>query len=50
MGLNSADIHSFHDLGETFVKQYKYNLEMAPDRDQLRSMAQKDKESFKEYV
>ena len=23
---------------------------MAPDRDQLRAMAQKDKESFKEYV
>ena len=31
MGLNNADIHSFHDLGEAFVKQYTYNLEMDPD-------------------
>ncbi|PNX82497.1 coatomer subunit zeta-3, partial [Trifolium pratense] len=38
------------DLGEAFVRQYKYNLDMAPDRDQLRAMAQKDKETFKEYA
>ncbi|KAI5396379.1 hypothetical protein KIW84_062545 [Lathyrus oleraceus] len=35
---------------EAFVKQYKYNVEMAPDRDQLRSLSQKDKETFKEYA
>ncbi|KAI5396117.1 hypothetical protein KIW84_062351 [Lathyrus oleraceus] len=39
MGLNSASIHTFNDLGEDFVKQYKYNVDMAPDRDQLRSMS-----------
>jgi hypothetical protein len=32
------------------MKQYKYNLDMAPDRDQLRAMSQKDKETFKEYA
>jgi hypothetical protein len=37
-------------LGEAFVKQYKYNIDMAPDRDQLRSLSRKDKETFKEYV
>jgi hypothetical protein len=50
MSLDSANIRSFNDLGEAFVKQYKYNVDMAPDRDQLRSMSQKDKESFKEYA
>ena len=50
MGLDSASIRTFNDLGEAFVKQYKYNVDMVPDRDQLRSMSQKDKERFKEYA
>ncbi|GAU10658.1 hypothetical protein TSUD_419880, partial [Trifolium subterraneum] len=50
MGLDSSKIETFNDLGEAFVRQYKYNLDMAPDRDQLRGMSQKDKESFKEYA
>jgi len=33
MGLKSANIRSFNDLGEAFVKKYKYNVDMAPDRD-----------------
>ncbi|GAU38952.1 hypothetical protein TSUD_363910 [Trifolium subterraneum] len=49
-GLDGAKIQTFNDLGEAFVRQYKYNLDMAPDRDQLRGMSQKDKESFKEYA
>ncbi|KAI5414271.1 hypothetical protein KIW84_058416 [Lathyrus oleraceus] len=39
MSLDSANIRSFNDLGEAFVKQYKYNVDMAPDRDQLRAMS-----------
>src|SRR4051812_26158193 len=50
MNLDSSEIRTFRDLGEAFVKQYKYNLDMAPDRDQLRAMTQKDRESFKEYA
>ena len=50
MGLDSANIQTFNDLGEAFVQQYKFNLDMAPDRDQLRSMSQKEKETFKEYA
>ncbi|KAK2427997.1 hypothetical protein QL285_026540 [Trifolium repens] len=50
MGLDSTNIRTFNDLGEAFIRQYKYNLDMAPDRDQLRAMAQKDKETFKEYA
>ncbi|KAI5402948.1 hypothetical protein KIW84_050517 [Lathyrus oleraceus] len=35
VGLDSASVRTFNDLGEAFVKQYKYNVDMAPDRDQL---------------
>ena len=50
MDLDNTKIRTFHDLGEAFVQQYKYNLDLAPDRDQLRAMAQKKGESFKEYA
>ncbi|XP_028208435.1 uncharacterized protein LOC114391656 [Glycine soja] len=50
MNLDSASIRTFNDLGEAFIRQYKYNLDMAPDRDQLRAMTQKEKETFKEYA
>ena len=50
MSLDNANIHTFNDFGEAFIKQYKYNMDMAPDRDQLRAMVQKDRESFKEYA
>ena len=50
MSFDSANIHTFNDLGEAFIKQYKYNVDMAPDCDQLRAMVWKDRESFKEYA
>src|SRR3954469_24195445 len=50
MGLDSTHIRTFHDMGEAFIRQYKYNIDMAPDRDQLRAMSQREKKSFKEYV
>lgn len=43
MGLDSSQIKTFNDLGEAFIKHYKYKLDNAPDRDQLRSMQQKEK-------
>lgn len=33
MGLESPSVRSFNDLGEAFINQYKYNVDMAPDRD-----------------
>lgn len=50
MSLDSAQICTFNDLGEAFIGQYKYNVDMAPDMDQPRAMSQKDRESFKEYA
>ncbi|XP_058745989.1 uncharacterized protein LOC131618847 [Vicia villosa] len=49
MSLDSTHIRTFHDLGEAFIRQSKYNIDMAPDRDQLCAMSQREKESFKEY-
>ncbi|XP_050915284.1 uncharacterized protein LOC127130289 [Lathyrus oleraceus] len=50
MGLDSSQIKTFNDLGEAFIKHYKYNLDNVPDRDQLRSMQQREKEIFREYA
>ncbi|XP_050919754.1 uncharacterized protein LOC127137324 [Lathyrus oleraceus] len=50
MGLDNTQIRTFKDLGEAFVLQYKYNVDMAPNKDQLRAMSRKDKETFKEYT
>ena len=44
------NIHTFHDLANAFIQQYKYNLYLAPDREELRSLRQKNKETFKEYA
>lgn len=50
MQLQSSDIHSWKDLSEAFLRQYQYNMDMAPDRSQLQHMGKGDKESFKEYA
>jgi len=41
MLLEPTRISSFKDLVDTFLKQYKYNMDMAPDRMQLQNMAKK---------
>ena len=33
MSLDSSNICTFNDLGESFINKYKYNMFMAPDRD-----------------
>ncbi|XP_050889366.1 uncharacterized protein LOC127094592 [Lathyrus oleraceus] len=48
--LDHSRIRCFQDLSDAFIKHYKYNMDMAPDRRQLQSMFQRDKESFKEYA
>ncbi|KAK2357197.1 hypothetical protein QL285_094492 [Trifolium repens] len=50
MDLDSADIHTFNDLASAFIRQYSYNSYLAPDRDELRALTQKENESFKEYA
>ncbi|XP_050897220.1 uncharacterized protein LOC127104046 [Lathyrus oleraceus] len=50
LSLDQSRIRCFQDLSDAFIKHYKYNMDMAPDRRQLQSMFQRDKESFKEYA
>ncbi|GAU40248.1 hypothetical protein TSUD_219590 [Trifolium subterraneum] len=50
MDLDRANVSSFNDLASAFIRQYNYNLYLAPDMDELRALAQKERESFKEYA
>lgn len=50
MNLKRGPIRTWKDLAEAFMKQYRYNMDMAPDRTQLQNMVKNDKESFKEYA
>lgn len=50
MGIDNTQIQTFDDLGDAFVRQYKYNVDMAPNRDKLFSMSWKDKETVREYA
>ena len=50
MHLDRSKIRTWRELAEAFVKQYKYNMGMAPDRMQLQDMTKKGTETFKEYA
>ena len=50
MHLEPTRVHSWKDMVDAFIKQYQYNLDMAPDRLQLQGMEKKEVESFKEYA
>jgi len=41
MHLRPTRFHSCKDLVGAFLKQYKYNIDMAPDRMQLQSMTKR---------
>ncbi|XP_045802357.1 uncharacterized protein LOC123895936 [Trifolium pratense] len=50
MQLEGNRILSWRDLANAFIKQYQYNIDMAPDRTQLQNMSQKEGESFRVYA
>lgn len=50
VSLEQGRIQNWEDLADAFLRQYKYNLDMAPDRMQLQGMVMNEKESFKEYA
>jgi len=50
MHLESVKIQTWKDLVNAFIKQYKYNMDMAPNRMQLQSLFKKNTETFKEYA
>nr|XP_034893121.1 uncharacterized protein LOC118032519 [Populus alba] len=50
MRLDNNKIRKWKDLVDAFVKQYKYNIGIAPDRTSLSNLEKKDKESIREYA
>jgi hypothetical protein len=50
MRLDNVKIKKWKDLVEAFFKQYKFNLEIAPDRTSLMSMEKRSQESVRAYA
>ncbi|XP_073260913.1 uncharacterized protein [Populus alba] len=50
MRLETVKIKTWKDLVEAFLKQYKFNLEIAPDRTSLMSMEKRSQESVRVYA
>jgi hypothetical protein len=50
MRLDNTKIQRWKDLVDAFVKQYKYNMDIAPDRTSLSNIEKKDKESITKYA
>ena len=48
--LERAHIRSWKNLGEAFIMQYKYNIDLTPKRFELQSMSKKEYETFTEYA
>ncbi|XP_070029815.1 uncharacterized protein [Nicotiana sylvestris] len=42
--------HIWDDLARDFVKQFQYNIDIAPDRNSLTNLKKKSSESFREYA
>lgn len=48
--LDRSKIHSWTDLANAFLTQYKFNTEIAPDRIDLQRMQKRNNESFRAYA
>jgi len=40
--LEASQIRSWKDLATAFIRQYQYNMDMAPDQNQLQSMTMQE--------
>jgi hypothetical protein len=50
MRLDSTKIKGWKDLVDAFIRQYKFNMDVAPDRSSLQAMEKDNKESVREYA
>ncbi|XP_016675150.1 uncharacterized protein [Gossypium hirsutum] len=48
--LNHAQIHSWKDLAQAFMKQYDHVTDITPDRITLQNMEKKQNKSFRQYA
>ncbi|XP_070047341.1 uncharacterized protein [Nicotiana tomentosiformis] len=50
MDQETSHWHVWDDMAQAFVKQFQYNIDIAPDRNSLSNLKKKPTESFKEYA
>jgi hypothetical protein len=50
MRLDNTKVKGWKDLVDTFVGQYKFNMDIAPDRSCLHTLEKGHKESVREYA
>ena len=50
MRLNNTKVKKWKDLVDAFMRQYKFNIDVGPDRSSLQVMEKDSKESIREYT
>ncbi|XP_075089823.1 uncharacterized protein LOC142171362 [Nicotiana tabacum] len=50
MDQETSHWHVWDDMAQAFVKQFQYNIDIAPDRNSLSNLKNKPTESFREYA
>ncbi|XP_011009476.1 PREDICTED: uncharacterized protein LOC105114591 [Populus euphratica] len=50
MRLDSTKVKRWKDLVDAFMRQYKFNIDVGPDRLSLQAMEKDNKESIREYA
>ena len=50
MTLNNTMVKKWSDLVDAFLRQYKFNIDITPDRTSLIVMDKGNKETMKEYA
>jgi hypothetical protein len=50
MRLDNTKVKKWKDLVDAFMRQYKFNIDMGPDRLNLQTMEKDNKESIREYA
>ncbi|GKV46141.1 hypothetical protein SLEP1_g53148 [Rubroshorea leprosula] len=48
--LDKKKIRTFKDVSQAFMRQYEYNMSLAPTRDSLQRVTKKSNETFKEFA
>ena len=48
--LDNTKVKKWKDLVDAFMRQYKFNMDMGPDRLSLQAMEKNNKESIREYA
>ncbi|RDX92413.1 hypothetical protein CR513_25462, partial [Mucuna pruriens] len=50
VNLEKGRVKTWRDLAEAFLRQYKYNQDIAPDRSRLQNLSKMEFEGFKDYA